>query len=96
MYKKFGGILVACLALAGCATNQQFNNGRYSLPEKLPENEGVMVMKLVGMQVPSIMNSKYRTIALTDAEKGGRIEVQDVSPMGAADSVFAAVLPAGR
>lgn len=96
MFAKFCGVCFAGFVLAGCATNQQFNNGRYSLPEKLPENEGVMVMKLVGMQVPSIMNSKYRTIALTDPEKGGRIEVQDVSPMGAADSVFAASLPPGK
>lgn len=97
MFAKMSGVLVCGLTLvAGCATNQQLSNGRYSLPEKLPENEGVMVMKLVGMQAPSIMNSKYRTIALTHTEKGGRIEVHDVSPMGAADSVFAAVLPSGK
>lgn len=82
--------------MTACATNQQFVGGRLSLPEKIAPEEGVMVMKLVGIQRLSVFNAKWKSIKLTNKKTDLVTEIFDTAPPFASYSLFMGTLPAGQ
>lgn len=84
------------LLLASCATNQHMVNGRMTLPPTIQAEEGVLLLKLVGVQPLSSFNAKWGTLKLANKQNGQAVELYDTAPPLSSYSLFMGTLPKGQ
>jgi|GEM_PF-3487152 len=89
-------IATICMMLVACATNQQMVGGRLALPEKIAPDEGVLLVKLVGIQPLSVFNAKWKSIKLKRKSDDVYVELSDTAPATASYSLFMGTLPPGQ
>ncbi|HRE16935.1 MAG TPA: sialidase family protein [Rhodocyclaceae bacterium] len=89
-------LLTICMMLVACATNQQMVGGRLALPEKMAPEEGVLLVKLVGIQPLSVFNAKWKSIRLKRKSDDSYVELYDTAPATASYSLFMGTLQPGQ
>jgi hypothetical protein len=82
--------------LTGCATHQQYVDNRFTLPEKIEAEQGVLMVKVIGVQPLSVFNAKWQTLSVTDKTSGVSYEMQDTAQPAASYSLFMGTLPKGQ
>jgi hypothetical protein len=92
---RFIALAAFVVFLTGCATTQQSSGGRYTLPETIAADDGILLVKLIGVQSLSPFNAKWRTLRLTN-EAGVFYDIQDTAPGTASYSLFLGTLPKGQ
>ena len=86
-------VVLLLAVLAGCATGP--GSSRNPLPETIGPDDGIVVVKLIGLQSLSAFNSKWSQLRVTDP-KGTSHGIYDSSPNGASYSLFLSTLPKGQ
>lgn len=84
------------LLMAGCATNQQVVNNRFTLPETISAKEGAILIRLVGVQPLSAFNAKWQSIKIVSKKDERKTELHDTAPPFAGYSLFMGRLPEGE
>lgn len=95
-YSRIFLISLVLALLGGCATNQQFVDNRFTLPEKIEPDHGILVVKIIGVQPLSVFNAKWKTLRLTDKATGQSHDIQDTAQPFASYSLFMGTLPKGQ
>lgn len=89
-------VVAAACMVGGCATNQTAVDGRMTLPAQIAANDGVVLLKVVGVQPLGAFNAKWGSLRLQDKSTGRVEELQDTAPAPAGFSLFMGSLPAGE
>lgn len=82
--------------VSGCATNQQYVDNRFTLPEKIENDQGIVLLKVIGVQPLSVFNTKWKTLRLTDKATGISHSIQDTAQAFVSYSLFMGTLPKGQ
>lgn len=82
--------------LTGCATHQQFVDNRFTLPDKIEPEQGIVVLKIIGVQPLSLFNAKWQTLRLTNKASGQSLSLEDTAQPFASYSLFMGALPNGQ
>ena len=88
-------VLLLVGVLAGCSTTQERVGGRLVLPANVPPDDGIVLVKLIGLQSLSAFNAKWKTLRLIDPQ-GRMQEIQDTAPASASYSLFLGTVPKGQ
>lgn len=96
MNSRTSWALVAALllALGGCAAPGPVKHASLQAPAKA--DEGVVVVKVIGVQPLSAFNAKWGALKLADKKTGRTAELRDTAPPSAGYSLFIGALPAGQ
>jgi hypothetical protein len=93
---RWGAGAITCalaLMVAGCAAPPMKHS---ALPEALAADQGVVSVKVIGVQPLSAFNAKWRTLKLTEVSTGRGAELRDTAPVSAGYSLFLGPLPPGQ
>jgi hypothetical protein len=99
MGMRIGTALVMALTavsamLAGCAAPGPTQHS--ALAQNVKADEGVVLMKVIGVQPLSAFNAKWGTLRLVEQPSGRSAELRDAAPGAAGYSLFIGSLPPGR
>lgn len=81
--------------LGACSTTQQYVGGRATLPDTLEKDQGVVLIKVIGVQRLGMLNAKFTGLTVVDPA-GQFFTLGDFAPRGASYSLFVGRLPANR
>lgn len=93
---RWGAGAIACalaLMVAGCAAPPTKHS---ALPEAVAADQGVVSVKVIGVQPLSAFNAKWQTLKLTEIASGRSAELRDTAPVSAGYSLFMGPLPPGK
>lgn len=85
--------IIGLLFLAGCATNP---GSQPAIPATLNPGDGVVMVKVIGVQPLSAFNAKWRSMTVVEQGTGRSHQLNDSAAANAGYSLFAATLPQGR
>lgn len=86
-------VSIGLLFLAGCATNP---GSQPAIPAALDAGDGVVMVKVIGVQPLSAFNAKWRSMTLVEEGTGRSQLLNDSAAANAGYSLFVATVPQGR
>ena len=93
-FRAMSALFVVAAALAGCATTDTGN--RSVLPATIQAEDGVLMVKVIGVQPLSAFNAKWNRLKITERSTGRATELRDTAPPAAGYSLFVGPVPKGQ